>query len=517
LSNQRQIMRLSALSKLFFSLFFVCSQLRAQIVDHPKREFRGVWVATVVNIDWPSKAGLSSDEQQKEFTAILDQHQKSGINAIMLQIRPAADAFYGQSMEQWSRFLTGQQGKAPKPYYDPLSFAIKEAHKRGMELHAWFNPYRATFDLIDSHTHPLHISKQKPHWFITYGGKKLFNPGLPEVREYITSIIMDVVRNYDIDGVHFDDYFYPYPEANQVLNDAKTFQQYGQGFDSINDWRRQNVDTLIHSISDSIHRAKAYVKFGISPFGIWRNKSQDPAGSETNGLDGYGKLFADARKWVKMGWIDYVNPQIYFPFNYSAAAYEKLVDWWANNSFGRHFYVGIGAYRALENRPGWRDKNQLPRQIRYLRENEHAQGAVFFSSKSLRDNLAGFNDSLQTDIYKYPSLPPTMPWLDAVKPNAPQLDEAVATKNGVNLTWQTPSTAKDDDTASGFVIYRFNDGESINTSRVRAILKISFDAELRSFIDETAEKGKRYTYVLTTLDRIKNESEASNNVTVKAY
>lgn len=489
----------------------------AQSQPRVKREFRGVWVATVVNIDWPSKAGLSTETQKKELIAILDQHQQSGINAIMLQIRPAADAFYGESMEQWSRFLTGQQGKAPSPYYDPLGFAITEAHKRGMELHAWFNPYRATFDLIDSHTHPLHISKQKPEWFITYAGKKLFNPGLPEVRQYITSVIMDVVRNYDIDGVHFDDYFYPYPEANQVLNDAKTFQQYGKGFNSINDWRRQNVDTLIHNISDSIHHVKKHVKFGISPFGIWRNKSQDPAGSATNGLDGYGKLFADGRKWVKLGWVDYINPQIYFPFNYAAAAYEKLVDWWADNSFGKHVYVGIGAYRATENKLGWKDRNQIPRQIRYLRENPHVQGAVFFSSKSLRDNLAGLNDSLKTDLYRNLALPPSMDWLDAVHPNAPLLTEALASKSGISLKWQVPLAAKDGETASGFVVYRFAEGQPVNINRAANMIKISYDANFASFTDETAESGKRYTYVITALDRVKNESEASNAVEVKAH
>jgi uncharacterized lipoprotein YddW (UPF0748 family) len=509
-----------SLSRCFLFLFcFSLSSLSlySQPRNHPKREFRGVWVATVSNIDWPSKPGLSTEEQQKELLQILDQHQQSGINAIMLQIRPAADAFYGKGRELWSRFLTGMQGKAPVPYYDPLAFAVAETHKRGMELHAWFNPYRATFDLIDRNTSAIHITKQKPEWFFTYGGKKLFNPGLPEVREYIISVILDVVKNYDIDGVHFDDYFYPYPTPGHVIGDNKAYQLYGAGLKSVDDWRRQNVDTLIQSVADSIRKAKPYVKFGISPFGIWRNQSQDPEGSQSNGLDGYSKLYADARKWVQMGWIDYINPQIYFPFYNAAAAYEKLVDWWNKNSFGKHFYVGIGAYRAMEGKGGWQNRSQIPNQIRYLRQKANVQGSVFFSSKSLRDNLAGLNDSLKSDFFKHPALPPTMPWLDATAPNHPLLVEVQILQRSVALKWESPPEAKDGETASGYVIYRFNEGERISIENPKNILKISFDASLTTYRDESVERGKRYTYVVTALDRLRNESEASNHVGIMVY
>ncbi|WP_460880133.1 glycoside hydrolase family 10 protein [Pontibacter rugosus] len=387
---------------------------------NPKREFRGVWIATVENIDWPSRpvGRVNSDEQKQEFIQILDEHQRTGINAVMLQVRPSTDAFYAKSSELWSRFLTGKQGLAPDPFYDPLEFAIEEAHKRGMELHAWFNPYRASNNLIDSLISQDHITRTRPEWFFTYGGKQYFNPGLPEVREYITGVIMGVVRNYDIDGVHFDDYFYPYP-GKESLPDSITYAKYGSAFDSIDDWRRNNVDVLIQTLSDSIHAEKRYVKFGISPFGIWRNKVQDPAGSESNGLSGYSALYADARKWVQEGWIDYVNPQVYFPFNYKPAPYEKLVDWWSANAFGRHVYVGQGVYRAMEDREGWRERQQLPNQMRYLRENPKVQGSVFFSSKSLTNNLAGFRDSLQHAFYRYPTLQPQMRWLDNVPPTSP--------------------------------------------------------------------------------------------------
>lgn len=481
----------------------------------PKREFRGTWLATVANIDWPSRPGLSTEAQKSELINILNNHQRSGINAIMMQVRPVSDAFYGIGVEPWSRYLSGKQGQAPVPFYDPLSFAIDECHKRGMELHAWFNPYRATMDLIESHTSYNHITRTKPEWFFVYDGQKLFNPGIPEVREYIIQVIMNVVRTYDIDAVHFDDYFYPYPEKGMVIRDQETFKTYGADFDNIGDWRRHNVDTLIHNLSDSIHTAKKYMKFGISPFGIWRNQSQDPEGSESTGLDGYSQLYADARKWIKEGWIDYINPQVYFPFFYRAAPYEKLVDWWSNNTFGKHLYIGQGAYRAMEKRDGWRQKTQIPDQIRYLRTNARVQGSVFFSSKSLRDNLAGVNDSLRTNFYKLPALQPAMLWLDGISPNVPRELRVQVAEKSVQLSWEKPLKAKDGDIAYGYVVYRFNEGEHISIDNPKNILKISFDATQTNFNDTNVLPNSRYTYVVTTIDRLKNESESSNLVGIK--
>jgi uncharacterized lipoprotein YddW (UPF0748 family) len=504
--------------KLFFCLFFLVANSSfsySQINSSPKREFRGAWVATVANIDWPSKTGLSTELQKAELLRIFDDHKKTGINAIIFQIRPAADSFYGSGRELWSRYLNGVQGKAPSPYYDPLEFAISEAHKRGMELHAWFNPYRATVNLIDSHTNPKHITKQKPQWFFTYGGKKLFNPGLPEVRDYIVQVVMDVVKNYDIDGVHFDDYFYPYPEANQTIRDADTYYKYGSGFKNIGDWRRNNVDTLIHVLSDSIRAAKKHVKFGISPFGIWRNLNQDPEGSESNGFDGYSKLYANARKWVQEGWIDYINPQIYFPFGYKVAPYDKLVDWWSNNTFGKHLYVGQAVYRSMENRPGWSDRRQIPDQIRYLRSNPRAQGSVFFSSKSVTSNMAGVKDSLRNDFYRFPALQPTMLWLDVVDPNPPYELLAKALPRGVQLQWKEGIVSEDGEKAYGYVVYRFDKGQTINIENPKNILNITFNASETSFVDHSVSANKSYIYVVTAIDRLKNESAVSNVAEVR--
>jgi len=481
--------------------------------DAPKREFRGVWVATVANIDWPTRQGMAVPQQKAELIAILDAHQRAGINAVMFQIRPAADALYAKSREPWSTFLTGTQGQGPTPFYDPLDFVIKEAHSRGMELHAWMNPYRATFNSV-SNVAPDHITRTKPEWFFTYGGKKYFNPALPEVRSYISSVVMDVVRNYDVDGIHFDDYFYPYPEKNPIP-DAKEFRQYGQGFKSVDDWRRNNVDQLIMSVSDSIFSEKRYIKFGISPFGIWDNKRDHPLGSETAGFSGYRQLYADARKWTEQGWIDYINPQLYFPFNYRAAAFEVLVDWWGKNSFGKHLYIGHGAYRASENGQGWRERDQIPRQIRHLRENEQVHGSIYFSSKSLTNNVAGLRDSLQYTYYKYKSLPPLMLWKDSTPPLAPRGLTVRASQNrAATLHWQKPDAATDGERPFGYLVYRFEEGEPHDLLRARNILHISYNSQYTTYTDDSVDRNKRYTYIITSIDRLKNESPGSNPVSI---
>ncbi len=481
----------------------------------PKREFRGVWVATVTNIDWPSRPGLSADRQKQELIGILEQHKANGMNAIMLQVRPAADAFYAKSREPWSQWLMGRQGLAPAPGYDPLEFAIKEAHSRGMELHAWFNPYRATMS-AGAVTDESHMTRKRPELFFTYAGKKQFDPGIPEVREYIVQVILDVVKGYDVDGIHFDDYFYPYKVEGQRINDKATFEKYPNGFTDINDWRRNNVNLLVKELNDSIHFHKKYVKFGISPFGIWRNSSEDTLGSATSGLSNYAELFADSRKWVQEGWVDYINPQIYFSFTRRVAPFGTLVDWWSNNTFGRHLYIGQAAYLVNQRmEAAWRLPTQIPEQVRYIRNNNRVQGSVYFSSKSFSTVARAAGDSLKNDLYKYPALPPQMPWLDETVPNQPQQLSADALNDGVHLKWERPLKASDGETASGYVIYRFEEGEKIDVLNAKNILKISFE-EFTSFIDTNVESGKRYNYLVTALDRLKNESDPSGPVGIQA-
>lgn len=497
----------------FISPCIVSAQPTAKIA--PKREFRGVWVATLANIDWPSRPGLNAEQQKQELIQLLEMHKRNGMNAILLQVRPAADAFYAKSREPWSQWLMGRQGIAPGAGYDPLEFAIKEAHKRGMELHAWFNPYRAT----TGGANPIsseHMTVKRPELFFIYGGKKQFDPGLPEVREYIVQVILDVVKGYDVDGIHFDDYFYPYPISGQKINDALTFQKYPNGFTDVKDWRRNNVDLLIKMLDDSIHHYKKYVKFGISPFGIWKNTYEDPEGSKTSGLSNFAELFADSRKWVKEGWVDYINPQIYFSFTRKAAPFGTLVDWWGNNTYGRHLYIGQAAYLVNQRmEAAWRLPHQIPDQIRYVRENGRVQGSVFFSSKSFSTVARGTADSLRNDLYKYPALPPQMPWLDDVVPNTPQNFKAEATTEGVHLQWDKPFIAADGETASGYVIYRFEEGEHISVLNPKNILKISFE-DYTSYTDTGVIKGKKYSYVVTALDRLKNESDPSGAIGIEA-
>jgi len=478
----------------------------------PKRELRGVWIATVVNIDWPSAAGLGVEQQKQELIEHLNNHQRAGINAIMLQVRPAADAFYAKGREPWSRYLNGKQGQAPVPFYDPLEFAITEAHKRSMELHAWINPYRATFDLNPANTASDHITRRKPEWFFTYGNKKLFNPGIPEVREYITSVVMDIVRNYDVDGIHFDDYFYPYPEAGRSIPDAETFRRYPNGFRDIAEWRRNNVNLLIQMVSDSIRSTKKHIKFGISPFGIWDNRKDHPKGSLSSGLSGYRQLYADALKWLEEGWVDYINPQIYFPFGNPNASYEALTEWWCEYAGDRHLYIGHAAYRATENREGWRDRSQIPRQIRFARQYIHAQGSIFYSSKHISGNVVGLRDSLQYNLYRHKALPPTMLWRDSIPPEPPfgLLTRIADNGTSVILHWLPSPVAEDGDEAYGYVVYRFNEGEAIDINNPQHILHITYDAKQTTYTDNMTRKNGHYRYIVTAIDRMKNESLPSN-------
>jgi uncharacterized lipoprotein YddW (UPF0748 family) len=505
----------------FFFIFFhtqaqtdTVSVAKPVVKTAPKREFRGVWIATVVNIDWPSDVHLSVDRQKQELLAILDADQRAGINAIILQVRPAADAFYAKSTEPWSRWLTGKQGQAPNPLYDPLEFAITEAHKRGMELHAWFNPYRATFDGNFKALSPNHITNLHPEWFFIYGGIKLFNPGLPEVRDYIVKVILNVVDNYDIDGVHMDDYFYPDAVAGQKIGDTGAYKDYGGDFDDIKNWRRNNVDVLIKTLTDSIHKHKPLMKFGISPSGIWKNVGQDPDGSETHGRDSYYEQYADTRKWMKEGWIDYIVPQIYWQFGHRLAAYENLVDWWSDNTYGRHLYIGQAPYRAFEPKSrAFHNPSEIPNQIKYLRDNPRIEGSVFFSNNSLMRNPLGLTDSLRANYYKYPALPPQMLWRDSVPPNAPKNLDAKANGNSVKLKWVTPDTAKDKEPVYGYVVYRFDGTEKVNLNDPKYILHIAYNADVE-YEDKTAQRGKTYLYVVTAIDRIKNESDPTPTIAV---
>ena len=367
-----------------------------------KPELRAVWIATVNNIDWPAIPGTDSHDQMASFIRLLDLHKRNGMNAIIMQIRPATDAFYPSPYEPWSQWLTGTQGRPPYPYYDPLEFMITETHKRGMEFHAWMNPYRAVFNVDKSSISPTHITRIHPEWFVEYGDKKYFDPGNKSAQRYVTAVVKDVVSRYRVDAIHFDDYFYPYRISGKAFPDQASYKRHGNGL-SLDDWRRSNTDSVISMLSHTIRSTRSDCQFGISPFGVWRNASKDPRGSMTQGgQTNYDDLYADILLWLQKGWIDYVMPQLYWEMGHKAADFNTLIEWWSRNSYGKNCYIGLGIYRAGSN-AAWKDKNELPRQIKKIRSTPNIQGMAFFSSKTFERNPNGWNDSLRLNYFKTPA------------------------------------------------------------------------------------------------------------------
>ncbi len=378
------------------------------------QQFRGVWIATVQNIDWPSRPSLSATVQQQEFVYLLDQVQQMNMNAVIVQIKPEADAFYPSCYGPWSAYLTGTQGKDPG--YDPLAFMVTEARKRHLELHGWFNPYRLSMHDDFNALAPDHPARRHPDWIVSYGGKLYYNPGIPATREFIVDSVLEAVGGYDIAAVHMDDYFYPYPVAGQDFPDDATYQQYNAGrFASKAEWRRDNVNQLVHELSVKIKQVGARVKFGISPFGVWRNKVTDPTGSDTRaGIQNYDDLFADTRTWIRNNWLDYIAPQIYWNIGYPPAAYDTLVDWWSKEvaDHNVHLYVGEAAYKIGTSSPAaWTDPEEMPRHLQLDQGYPQVKGNIFFSLKDLLRNPLGFKDRLINDLYKQKAVVPLMPWL----------------------------------------------------------------------------------------------------------
>ena len=395
---------LQKILSLYYLLFCFFQYTEAQT----RPEFRGVWVATVDNIDWPKQGDFNTDSQKASFIRLLDMHQRNGINALVVQIRPCTDAFFPSQYEPWSQWLTGVQGKPPSPYYDPLEFMIAETHKRKMVFHAWMNPYRAVFNVNETVLAATHITRLHPDWFLTYGDKKYFDPGNKAAQQYVTAVVKDVVSRYEVDAIHFDDYFYPYKIEGKVFPDDATYRLYGNGL-SREDWRRGNTDSIIAALSVAIKNQNKHCQFGISPFGVWRNVNRDPIdGSNTNGAQSnYDDLYADILLWLKNGWIDYVAPQLYWEFGHSKAPFEVLLNWWSKHTYGKQCYIGLGIYRANSN-AAWSNVNQLPRQIEALRNTPNIKGMIFFSSKTFESNPKGWSDTLRLNYFKEPAAVPAI-------------------------------------------------------------------------------------------------------------
>lgn len=484
---------------LFLIIILICSSTISAQKTNLKYEFRGAWIATVANIDWPSTNKLSVGQQYIEMTRQFDSLKAVGINAIFFQVRTECDAFYNSKYEPWSYWLTGKQGKAPEPFYDPLELAIQEAHYRGMELHAWFNPYRS---VRKKGLYPIdenHVSVKHPEWHLDFGEYIMIDPGHPDARKYVLDVMTDVLDNYDVDGIHFDDYFYPYgPKVSR--EDSATFANYSRGFTNVDDWRRDNINQLMREIYEVVNEKKPYVKFGISPFGIVLNEF-----AGTNGFNSFDIIYCDPLTWLNEQIVDYVTPQIYWEMDHELAAYRKLLPWWSTVTNNRHLYIGQYSSKMFaEKYTG--DFKEIGNQIKMNRATPNVQGSVYFSAKSISQNWSGFADTLQNNYYRYEAIPPVMEWKDSVAPNKPENIEVYVNQQDVIVNWDTPIPAIDGDYPHYYIVYRIKNGDALSTKNPANIVYKTFDGET-IFIDERDKVSDGdYTYLVTSLDRLHNES-----------
>lgn len=496
-------MRVKSLLCVFF-LLLMAGGVFAQVQTgsaYPKREFRAAWIQSVNG----QFRGMPTEKLKQNLIGQLNSLQKAGINAIIFQVRPEADALYASRLEPWSRFLTGVQGKAPEPYWDPMQFMIDECHKRGMEFHAWINPYR-TKTALKSELAPNHVYNIHPEWFVTYGDQLYFDPALPESRRHICMVVSDIVSRYDVDAIHMDDYFYPYPIKGKDFPDDASFARFGGGFSNKGDWRRSNVNVLIKKLHETIREIKPWVKFGVSPFGIYRNESSDPLGSKTKGLQNYDDLYADVLLWAREGWIDYNIPQIYWHIGHPVADYETLVKWWARNTENRPLFIGQSVMNTVQNAdPKNPSINQLPRKMALQRAYQTIGGSCQWPASAVVENVGKYRDALIAEYHKYPALPPVFDFIDNEAPAKVRKMKPVWTEDGYILFWTAPKYKEEMNRAVQYVVYRFNDKEKVNIDDPSHIVAITRD----NFYKLPYEDGKtKYRYVVTALDRLHNESKS---------
>lgn len=478
------------------ALFFIIFTASAQ----KKREFRGAWIQCVNG----QFQGMTTAEMQSTLTYQLNELQKDGVNAIIFQVRPECDALYASPYEPWSRFLTGTQGQAPAPYWDPLQWMVEQCHRRGMELHAWINPYRAKTKTTNQLS-AKHIAIMKPDRVFAYDGQYILNPGMAENREYICSIVGDILRRYDVDGLHIDDYFYPYPAAGQTISDQELFRQQSNGISDIGDWRRYNVNIFMQQLHDTIVAVKPWVKFGVSPFGIYRNKKNAANGSDTNGLQNYDDLYADVLLWINNGWVDYCVPQLYWQIGHSTADYKTLIEWWNKNASARPLYIGEDVERTVKyadtNNP---NINQMPAKFRLHNDMHNVNGTVLWYAKAVVDNTGNYGTMLRNVYWKYPALQPLMLFIDPKAPKKVRKIRELWTHDGYMLFWTPPKAKHWGDEATKYVVYRFAKGEKLNIDDPTKIVSITTNTFYKlPYVDGRT----KYKYVVTALDRLQNESK----------
>jgi uncharacterized lipoprotein YddW (UPF0748 family) len=465
-----------------------------------KREFRGAWIQCVNG----QFKGIGTETMQRTLTYQLNELQKDGCNAIIFQVRPECDALYESDLEPWSYYLTGVQGEKPNPYWDPLQWMIDECHRRGMELHAWINPYRAKTKSPHQNA-ANHVIVRHPEWTFDYDGLTLLNPAYKECRDYICDVVKDIVERYDVDGLHIDDYFYPYPVAGVEIPDEAQYRAAPNGMKNRDDWRRYNVNMFIQQVYETIHATKPWVKFGVSPFGIYRNQKSDPNGSKTNGLQNYDQLYADVLLWDANGWMDYCVPQLYWEIGNKAADYDELIHWWNRHLTRTPLYIGEDVERTVKY-PDLTNKSQhqLAAKMALHAELPRIQGTVLWYAKAAVDNVGNYGTLLRNNYWRMPALQPLMPHIDKKAPKAPRKLKAVRMDDGEHvLFWMPPKGKGWQDEAASYVVYRFEKGEPINIDDPSKIVKVTTDC---LYMIPAGQSG-RYTYVVTALDRMQNESK----------
>ena len=447
---------------------------------------------------------MPTQQMQKTLSYQLDELKKDGCNAIIFQVRPECDALYESQLEPWSYYLTGQQGRAPQPYWDPLLWMIEQCHQRDMELHAWINPYRAktkTAHTLASN----HVANRYPERCFDYDGLTLLNPAIKENRDFICEVVSDILTRYDVDGLHIDDYFYPYPVAGVDIPDAAFFRVDNGGYNNIGDWRRHNVDLFVEQLYKTVHDIKPWVKVGISPFGIYRNQKSDPKGSRTNGLQNYDQLYADILLWDEQEWMDYCVPQLYWEIGNKAADYDELIHWWNDHCTKSNLYIGEDVERTVKypdaNNP---KRHQLAAKRALHNQLPNVKGTVLWYAKAAVDNVGNYGTSLRNNYWKNPVLMPEMPWIDDDAPRKPRKVKVMDIEGKKVLFWTAPKGDKWYDVATKYVVYRFDKGEDLNTDDPTKIIAITRDThcELPDMPHKT-----RAVYVVTALDRMQNESD----------
>lgn len=470
----------------------------------PKTEFRGFWVATVVNIDWPKKPSDPIEKKKADYLELLDFYQSLHFNAAIVQIRTAGDAFYSSELAPWSRFLTGTEGEAGEEYTSLLHWMIEETHKRGMEFHAWLNPYRATFDLNTDILSDSHDFNTHPDWLLRYGKKYYYNPGLPKVQQHILNVIKEVVENYDIDAIHFDDYFYPYKIQGEEFKDTATYEEFALPGQNIDDWRRENVNTLIKQIHLYLKSAKPWVQFGISPFGVWRNADKDPKGSDTRaGQTTYDDLYADPITWMQNQWIDYMAPQLYWSMDYEVASHRKLVDWWSKNAWNTPIYIGNGTYKIRNNADTqWNRKKQIPRQIQLSRATDNINGNIFFSAKSLINRHEDVVNYLKRKVYTRPALTPGTLRKETVKLFSPEIKTSFQSASHYTFVLENvPHNTKK------VLVYSVRNSQKLQENNGEYILSIAPVDKNNAFHIAKEKIRKRQVWGIRFIDRYGNKSE----------